>query len=163
MTERELARLVAAWQHRLGLDGWVIRVELADFGADDAWAEVRTADHYDLATVRVARWFVAGDEPPSKEHAQLSSDDRATAIEAVVVHELLHVALRSQRHVAVDLLSGQLHRDVATVHEKTYDAAAEREIDGLARALVAAWHAETAPRRRSHGSRAAPRRTRPQT
>ncbi len=87
----------------------------------------------DEALLRFAPWLLGqADRPPEVLPA---ADDEA---EVVVVHELLHVALRDVDR-GHEIVEGQLHRDVEAVFLASQSAALERSIERLSLALVRSW------------------------
>lgn len=132
MTAKQLESLVRLWQERLGLGGWrlVVEVETPDGGNAATASPTRYSDE---ARLRFAPWLLGKAERPAE--VLPAHDDE---VEVVVVHELLHLALRDLDR-GHEIIEGHLHRDVEAVFLAGQNAALERSIERLSLALVRSW------------------------
>lgn len=128
MTHAELDALLRKWQRRLGLDAWRIELVIDPL----RWAEQRDPDSG-------ADAFVWRSNDYDSARVYLNPDDVAewdarTAAD-MVVHELVHLALRDLEHV-VDLVAPLVSRDVYGVVRSAAQHELEATVDRLARQLV---------------------------
>lgn len=103
--DAEFDRLVLVWQARLNLQDW--RIERGAGRAKGAMARVTTDYPARLATYQTGFW---------------SGPTTSVAIEATVVHELMHVALReltylTSAEVAAAVLESAEHRVINTLEK----------------------------------------------
>lgn len=121
MNEDSLRVIVSEWQKRLDLESWRITLKFHDKDADEGVeAMTSSAPHCDEATITFYNWTDWGGRKAAE----------------IVVHELLHIAHRDVESV-LDLLDGQLHRDVYGVIDTAFRHAVEVFVDKQARLLVA--------------------------
>lgn len=99
---------------------------------DDNWPNFKESSHDFAATFRSKNY----------EHARLYFNEALLArigddrlVEATVVHELLHIVCKDVEGV-LDLIDGQLHRDVDSIVTEAFGNAHEAVIDRLAYRLV---------------------------
>lgn len=127
MTRDELARIVAWWLPRLGLQAWTVEVE---------WDPHRDDIDFDSGARHAATWRSRDyDEARVYFHpTEHTGWDRRRANQ-LAVHELLHLATRDVEFI-LDLLDEQLHRDVDTIISRSHRHAVEGAVDRLAYRLV---------------------------
>ena len=125
LTKLELERIVRWWIPRLGLAHWSISIEVEDepFEGESSDSEAASFPNrdYDVARVvfnprEIGKWA------PLKAHR-------------VAVHELLHLVTREIEYV-LDLLEGQLNRDVDELVTRSHRHAVEGALDRLAYRIV---------------------------
>lgn len=120
MTRKQLERIVDDWQHRLGLERWVITIQWdVRPETDGALAEVKPHDTYDQAKLRF--W---------PDYPQWSAE-WATKI---VIHELLHILHRDLDR-AVEAAITDLPAGAFGQADARYEAALETFIDRVAHRL----------------------------
>jgi hypothetical protein len=147
VTEQEIRGLFTAWQARLGLAEWIIRVDFEAFDPPTSTMQIHRSHNYNRATIKVNEWVTSGIPPETWEgqtwdgHAKGEVTD--LDVEEAVVHELLHAAI-GPLWIGLNLLRGESHRDAHDVAVNTYDRTEENIIDQLAVALVKAWPATEA-------------------
>lgn len=122
LSEERIGELVRIWAARLGLSEWRIAVSFDDGEDEDCYAETKPSAHYEIAEIVFHR-------------ARMAKLENKRQIEETVVHELLHCSHRDVESI-VDLLDGQLHRDVETVVTESFRHHVETFIDRTARQLV---------------------------
>lgn len=131
MTRAELERAVRAWQRLLGLEHWQIDVvwdasRFDNEDVDDNSAPVRQAFTWRPRDYDFARLYLN----PATCH-----DWPARDAHAVIVHELLHLATREVEWI-LDLVEGQLHRDVDELVHRTLRHVVEGFVDRIANRIV---------------------------
>lgn len=133
----ELRRLTALWQRRLGLGHFAIGVRIGDPEEGCTAAVLQPRPEYEEAVITFAPWLVGRGDPGDGLIVPLEEWD-ARRVEVTVVHELLHVCVKPMTRT-LDLVDGHLHRDSEAILRAALEAAEERVVDRLARALVAAF------------------------
>jgi hypothetical protein len=129
VTRHELEAIVAWWIPRLGLTHWDISVCWSTEDDDNPFqAEDHTAH---ASTYRCRDYDVAKVYFNPREHKDWN---RVTA-HRHAVHELLHLVTREVEFV-LDMLDGQLHRDVDTLVTRSHRHGVEGAIDRLAYRFV---------------------------
>jgi hypothetical protein len=129
MTRAELEAIVAWWRPRLGLERWSLRVCWPGDPTDPD--PITFDDHQNAGTWRArdydeARVYFNPDEISGWNHRRANQ---------LAVHELLHLVTREVEWV-LDLIDGQLHRDVDDMVGRSHRHAVEGAIDRLAYRLV---------------------------
>ena len=137
MTEQEIRGLFTAWQARLGLAEWIIRVDFEAFDPPTSTMQIHRSANYNRATIKVNEWVMSG-VPPETWDGHVKGEVADLDVEEAVVHELLHAAI-GPLWIGVNLLRDESHRDAHDVTAHIYDKTEERIIDQLAVALVKAW------------------------
>lgn len=138
MTETGLRERLDVWKRRLGLEHWLILLEIGGAEDDTSYMEVERSTVYQRAVIHVQPWLLGeGDAPKEVMIRGDQLTDRF--VESSLVHELLHCSTRNMRAVVRDDLEGQVHRDVHTVLNDAMSRAEEQCVDALAEALVRAW------------------------
>jgi hypothetical protein len=84
VTTEDVERIVAAWQSRLGLSHWDIKVRWEKPCEPDSQAQIVISEDYDQASVRIQQV----DDPNTNSQPFTEWSDRVANV--VVVHELLH-------------------------------------------------------------------------
>lgn len=142
MTERQLRRLVHQWASRLGVDRWDLHVLIEQPDDEDlaVSANAFRSLTYDQATIRFAPWLLTRAGPPDEWPGPPWDDFR---IEALVVHELLHLAFRDLRQVATELAGIALEGRAEEMFDHALKRAEEQTVERLAWALTRARHAES--------------------
>ncbi len=133
MTAKQLEDLVRLWQGRLGLEAWRLHIEIADLGDTTYFARSEPAKTGDEARLTFPPWVLGRGQRPTNVLPAFEGE-----LEATVVHELLHLVLRDLDW-AMEMLEGQLHRDLDSVFKASLNQTTERTIDRLAWALVHSW------------------------
>lgn len=121
MTAAKVAELLRYWQGALGLDHWAVKFDPKETtDPNDCKARTWRSASYDRAAV-----WLASDWASWEPHL----------VEAVIVHELLHLQHRDTDQVFEDL-DGQLHRDASSMIERRYEHAMEGFIERLSIQIV---------------------------
>lgn len=136
LTEADLRVRFKLWLERLGLDRWIVTLEVGGAEDETAYMETVRSSSYERGRIHVAPWVLGIGEVPNDV---LVTNFDAEFVEAALVHELLHLHTRDMRAVVRDDLISQVHRDVYTQLEKAMERAEEQCVDRLALALVRAW------------------------
>ncbi|HSZ70223.1 MAG TPA: hypothetical protein VK756_07665 [Solirubrobacteraceae bacterium] len=138
MTEQGIRDLFAAWQTRLGLAEWIIRIDFEAIEPHTSTMQIHRSTNYNRATIKVNDWVTSG-VPPDTWDGHVKGEVTDLDIEEAVVHELLHAAI-GPLWIGLNLLRGESHRDAHDTAVNTYDRTEENIIDQLAVALVKSWH-----------------------
>jgi len=133
VSAKQLEGLVRLWQGRLGLEAWRLHIEVADLDEATYYASTAPAKTGDEARLIFAPWVLGRGQRPTNVLPAFEGE-----IEATIVHELLHLVLRDLDW-AIEMLEGQLHRDLDSVFKTSLNQTTERTIDRLAWALVRSW------------------------
>lgn len=130
MTERQIEKLVARWQPRLGLNEWKIEVVFEEFDDPETAAEAENLSVYQVGRIRFNPQILKED---SDWIGQCSPEEN----EVTVVHELLHLVVhpmkRSQEQMPI---KGE---NIQSLCDQMFEDAEETVVDKLARTLVKEW------------------------
>jgi hypothetical protein len=137
MTEKQIRELFKTWQHRLGLDQWVIRVDFEEFAPPTSTMQIHRSNDYDRAIIQVQLWVLHGTPPPTWD-GYVKGEITDRDIEEGVVHELLHAAI-GRLWKPINMLRGEAHTDALDMACSTFDYIEENCVDRLAVALVGSW------------------------
>lgn len=138
MTEPQLWELLEVWKARLGLERWLVILEVGGADDDSCYMETHRSTTYERAVIRVQPWLLGKGEAPPRTMIRGAHLTDAF-VESSLVHELLHLHTRDMRAIVRDDLDGQVHRDVYTVLEAGMARAEEQCVDRLAEALTRAF------------------------
>jgi hypothetical protein len=145
LSRHQLRLQVEDWKQRLGLATWKITIKFADeveFQSHGCLMFIERSEHYDRATLTVHNGIFDHTELPQclerDALEQLDSRGRSTFIEAIIVHELLHLLLRDLAETAA-LVSNELPPSILNTWNTAWLRTEEATVERAAVALVAAF------------------------
>jgi hypothetical protein len=122
VTREQIEKLVADWIPRLGLEHWQVEIDWdKEPEVESSQAEVSWSASYDRAELHFRSNYGEWD---------------LRRAEQIVVHELLHVALRDLNMAGISVI-GALEGPAAQIFSDWFDHELEGFVDRLAKALVA--------------------------
>jgi hypothetical protein len=120
-TAKEVERVLAEWQRRLGLDRWDIEVAWTEpLNAEEAFAEIEAQNPYDVAVLRLSRAWPEWDR---------------RLLNATIAHELCHLLIRDL-WLAAESVESFAPAEAWRVFKSRWEHHEEQSVDRLARMLV---------------------------
>lgn len=125
-TKKWVEARLREWVTRLGLDHWAITLDWDTPSDDGTYAQCWRSNDYDKATVYVCPGWREMERP---------------ALEATIVHELLHLAVRDMSRAHDFLLEAVEDNPAAhNIAVAAWKRSEEGCVDRMANALAAAFH-----------------------
>ena len=124
MTRKQFEAILRGWQKRLGLERWDLRIDWDKPTSEDADASTWRSNDYDSAILYLDPDWASWEKSRGRDF-----------VNRIIVHELLHLAIRDVDSV-VDSLESHLHRDVFAVTEHRYKHEYEGFVDRMSYRIV---------------------------